>query len=55
MCDVLNIPKITYYYHAYLAGKGVIKAEDTEISTEISRIIKESRNNYGTRNIEKRI
>ena len=55
MCDVLNIPKSTYYYHAYLAGKGVKKAEDTEISKEITRIFKESRNNYGTRKIKKEL
>ena len=53
MCKVLNIPKNTYCYHAYLADKGVKKAEETEISKEITRIFKESRNNYGTRKIKK--
>lgn len=54
MCDVLNIPKSTYYYHADLTGKRAKKAEDKELSKEIARIFKESRNNYGTRKIKKR-
>ena len=55
MCDVLNIPKSTYYYHANLSGKRTRKAEDKELSQEISRIFKESRNNYGTRKIKKEL
>ncbi|AUJ23828.1 hypothetical protein A21D_00716 [Virgibacillus dokdonensis] len=41
MCDVLNIPKSTYYYHADLTGKRAKKAEDKELSKEIARIFKE--------------
>ena len=55
MCDVLNIPKSTYYYHADLSGKRTFKLEDKEISKEIARIFKESRNNYGTRKIKKEL
>ena len=55
MCDVLYIPKSTYYYHAYLSGKDVKKAEDIEISKEITRVFKESRHNYGTRKIKKEL
>lgn len=55
MCDVLNLPKSTYYYHADLSSKRAKKAEDTEISKEITRIFKESRNNYGTRKIKKEL
>ncbi|WP_432418800.1 IS3 family transposase [Cytobacillus spongiae] len=55
MCDVLNIPKSTYYYHANLTGKRAQKAEDKELSKEISRIFKESRHNYGTRKIKKEL
>lgn len=55
MCDVLEIPKSTYYYHADLAGKREQKAEDKELSKEIARIFKESRNNYGTRKIKKEL
>ena len=55
MCDVLNIPKSTYYYHADLSGKRTFKMEDKEISKEIARIFKESRNNYGTRKIKKEL
>ncbi len=55
MCNVLNLPTSTYYYHANLSSKRVKKAEDTEISKEIARIFKESRNNYGTRKIKKEL
>ncbi|GAA5417014.1 hypothetical protein Pryu01_02075 [Paraliobacillus ryukyuensis] len=55
MCDVLQIPKSTYYYHANSHGRRVLKMEDKEISQEISRIFKESRNNYGTRKIKKEL
>ena len=55
MCDVLDIPKSTYYYHADLTGKRAQKAEDKELSKEIDRIFKESRNNYGTRKIKKEL
>jgi putative transposase len=55
MCDFLNIPKSTYYYHADLTDKRAQKAEDKEISKEIARIFKESRNNYGTCKIKKEL
>ncbi len=55
MCDVLHLPKSTYYYHADVTGKRVKKAEDKELSKEIERIFKESRNNYGTRKIKKEL
>ncbi|MBG9755955.1 transposase [Lysinibacillus sphaericus] len=51
MCDVLDIPKSTYYYHADVCGKRALKTEDKEIA----RIFKESRNNYGTRKIKKEL
>jgi len=55
MCDVLDILKSTYYYHADVCGKRALKTEDKEISKEIARIFKESRNNYGTRKIKKEL
>ena len=55
MCDVLQIPTSTFYYHADLKGKRKLKAEDQELSKEIERIFKESRNNYGTRKIKKEL
>ena len=55
MCDVLDIPKSTYYYHANLTGKRAQKDEDKELSKEIARIFKESRNNYGTRKIKREL
>ncbi|WP_217587775.1 IS3 family transposase [Lentibacillus saliphilus] len=55
MCDVFNIPKSTYYYHDYLTCKSAQEEEDKELSKEIARIFKESRNNYGTRKIKKEL
>ena len=48
MCNVLNIPKSTYYYHENAREKEELKAEEADIK----RIFKESRNNYGTRKIK---
>nr|WP_143180081.1 IS3 family transposase [Domibacillus mangrovi] len=55
MCDVLNLPKSTYYYHAIESNTCAKKAEDQELSKEIMRISKESHNNYGTRKIKKEL
>lgn len=55
MCSVLNLPKSTYYYHANLSRKAGLQTEDQELTTEIARIFKESRNNYGTRKIKKEL
>lgn len=55
MCDFLELPPSTYYYHADLSGKRAKKTEDTIVSKEITRIFKESRNNYGTRKIKKEL
>ena len=52
MCDVLDIPKSTYYYHADFSGKCALEIEDKEFAKEITRIFKESRNNYGARKIK---
>ncbi|WP_373568332.1 transposase [Lysinibacillus fusiformis] len=52
---LLDIPKSMYYYHADVCGKRALKTEDKEISKEIARIFKESRNNYGTRKIKKEL
>lgn len=52
MCEVLEIPTSTYYYQIDLQGKRKPKTSDVELSAEISRIFKESRNNYGTRKIK---
>lgn len=53
MCYVLQIPKSTYYYQVDLSNKRRKKVKDNDLSNEISRIFKESRNNYGTRKIKK--
>jgi putative transposase len=48
MCNVLNIPKSTYYYHENAREKKELKAE----VADIKRIFKESLNNYDTRKIK---
>jgi ribosome biogenesis GTPase A len=55
MCDVLAIPKSTYYYHADVTSKRAQRAEDKKLSKEIACIFKESRNNNGTRKIKKEL
>lgn len=47
MCDVLQVPRSTYYYEA----KEQEKTED-ELSTAIIEIFHKSRQNYGTRKIK---
>lgn len=42
ICDVLDILKSTYYYHADLNGKRALEKEEKELPKDI-------RNNYGTR------
>ncbi|MCM3390740.1 IS3 family transposase (plasmid) [Ureibacillus chungkukjangi] len=52
MCNVLNIAKSTYYYHANLSEKEAHNTEEVELSNEIERLFKESRSNYGTRKLK---
>ena len=47
MCDVLQIPRSTYYYEAKS------NPEEDDIAKDIIRIFKSSRRNYGTRKIKK--
>ena len=54
MCAVLDLSKSTYYY-ADISGKRAQQAEDTAIAKEITRIFKESRNNYGAHKIKKEL
>jgi len=49
MCDVLGIPRSTFYY------KPVPRSNDESLTTEIKKIFKQSRNNYGTRKIKKEL
>lgn len=46
MCDVLEIPRSTFYY------KPVERATEDTLTKEILTIFKASRNNYGTRKIK---
>lgn len=52
MCIILDIPKSTYYYQINKTRKPTLQIEDQELSIDIERIFKESRNNYGTRKIK---
>ena len=47
MCDVLQIPRSTYYYEAKAA-----RPTDDELEEVIREIFHESRQNYGTRKIK---
>lgn len=49
MCSVLQISRSTYYYEAKE------KPDESILVTEVKRIFKESRNNYGTRKIKKEL
>ncbi|MES5846362.1 IS3 family transposase [Bacillus cereus group sp. MG16] len=52
MCNVLNIAKSTYYYHAKPREQDAHEKEDVELSNEIERLFKESHSNYGTRKLK---
>ncbi len=46
MCDVLQIPRSTYYYEVKA------KPDESELTASIVDIFTASRNNYGTRKIK---
>jgi len=48
MCDVLQLPKSTYYYEAKIRDN-----QDDELAELIVEIFKKSRNIYGQRKIKK--
>ncbi len=49
MCRVLQVNRSSYYY------KTKQKPDESELSSEITEILKASRNNYGTRKIKKEL
>lgn len=49
MCDVLKLPRATYYY------KAKAKPNESLLVTSIKEIFQQSRNNYGTRKIKKEL
>jgi putative transposase len=49
MCKVLQISRSTYYYEAKQTP------DESSLTAEITRIFKESRNNYGTRKIKAKL
>ncbi len=50
MCDVLQIPRSTYYYEAKIRDN-----QDDELSELIVKIFKDSRDIYGQRKIKKEL
>lgn len=46
MCDVLDLPRSTFYYEP------IVKEEENELDQVIQTIFSKSRNNYGTRKIK---
>lgn len=50
MCDVLQIPRSTYYYEAKIRDK-----DDEELTTLLVKIFKDSRSIYGQRKIKKEL
>lgn len=52
MCDVLDIPRSTYYYQMSLRENDVQQQQEQELMAAIENIFKASRNNYGTRKIK---
>ncbi|GIN92547.1 hypothetical protein J22TS1_35980 [Siminovitchia terrae] len=48
MCDVLQIPRSTYYYEAKIRDD----QKEEELTRLIKNIFKSSRNNYGQRKIK---
>ena len=55
MCDVLQIPRSTYYYHLQKQEDDEKQAEEEDLQERIYTIFKQSRNNYGTRKIKKEL
>lgn len=55
MCDVLQIPRSTYYYHLQKQEDDEKQAEEADLQERIYTIFKQSRNNYGTRKIKKEL
>ncbi len=55
MCDVLQIPRSTYYYHLHKCEDDEKQAEEADLQERIYTIFKQSRNNYGTRKIKKEL
>lgn len=49
MCDVLKLPRSTYYYEAKA------KTDESLLTASIKEIFRQSRNNYGTRKIKKEL
>ncbi len=55
MCDVLQIPRSTYYFHLKKREDNERQAEEADLQERIYTIFKQSRNNYGTRKIKKEL
>ena len=55
MCDVLQIPRSSYYYRLKQREDDERQAEEADLQECIYVIFKQSRNNYGTRKIKKEL
>ncbi len=49
MCNVLKLPRSTYYYES------TVKNTKDAMNEDVIRIFNESRKNYGTRKIKKKL
>ena len=55
MCDVLQIPRSSYYYQVNKCEDDARQAEEAELQQTIYVIFKQSRDNYGTRKIKEEL
>jgi len=55
MCDVLQIPRSSYYYHLKIREDDERQAQEADLQEAIYVIFKQSRDNYGTRKIKKEL
>lgn len=55
MCDVLQIPRSTYYYHINKREDDERQAEEADLQERVYTIFEQSRNNYGTRKIKREL
>ncbi|HCG4536088.1 IS3 family transposase [Ureibacillus chungkukjangi] len=55
MCDVLHIPRSSYYYQTRKCEDDGRQAEEADLQERVYLIFKQSRHNYGTRKIKKEL
>ncbi len=55
MCDVLQIPRSSYYYHLKIREDDERQAQEADLQEAIYVIFKQSRDNYGKHKIKKEL